>query len=47
MQSGGQFGMRPMDSAIQQLLDQRLITGKEAYKKGINKTKFEPIKDQG
>jgi twitching motility protein PilT len=47
MQSGGQFGMRPMDSAIQQLLDQRIITGKEAYKKGINKSKFEPVKDQG
>jgi twitching motility protein PilT len=47
MQSGGQFGMRSMDSAIQQLLDQRLVTGKEAYKKGINKAKFEPLKDQG
>jgi len=47
MQSGGQFGMRPMDSAIQQLLDQRLVTGKEAYKKGINKSKFEAVKDQG
>src|SRR5450432_4641436 len=47
MQSGGQFGMRAMDSAIQQLLDQRLVTGKEAFKKGINKTKFEPVKDQG
>ncbi len=47
MQSGGQFGMRPMDNAIQQLLEQRLVTGKEAYKKGINKAKFEPVKDQG
>ena len=47
MQSGSQFGMRTMDSAIQQLLDQRMITGKEAYKKGINKAKFEPVKDQG
>src|SRR6201996_5133898 len=47
MQSGAQFGMRTMDSAIQQLLDQRAVTGKEAYKKGINKAKFEPIKDQG
>jgi twitching motility protein PilT len=47
MQSGGQFGMRPMDSAIQQLLDQRLVTGKEAFKKGINKAKFEAVKDQG
>jgi hypothetical protein len=36
-----------MDSAIQALLDQRLISGKEAYKKGINKAKFEPVKDAG
>ncbi len=47
MQSGAQFGMRTMDSAIQQLLDQRMVTGKEAYKKGINKGKFEAVKDQG
>jgi twitching motility protein PilT len=47
MQSGGQFGMRPMDTAIQQLLDSRQITGKEAYKKGINKVKFEAVKDIG
>ena len=47
MQSGGQFGMRTMDSAIQQLLDQRAISGKEAFKKGINKAKFEPVRDQG
>ena len=45
MQSGGQHGMRTMDTAIQQLLDQRMITGKEAYKKGINKAKFEAVKD--
>ncbi|MGH8199114.1 MAG: type IV pilus twitching motility protein PilT [Steroidobacteraceae bacterium] len=47
MQSGGQFGMRTMDTAIQQLLEQRLITGKEAYKKAINKAKFELVKDAG
>jgi twitching motility protein PilT len=47
MQAGGQFGMRTMDTAIQQLLDQRLITGKEAYKKAINKAKFELVKDAG
>ncbi|MDE2050539.1 MAG: PilT/PilU family type 4a pilus ATPase [Gammaproteobacteria bacterium] len=47
MQAGGQFGMRTMDTAIQQLLDQRMITGKEAYKKAINKGKFEPVKDAG
>ena len=47
MQAGGQFGMRTMDTAIQQLLDSRQISGKEAYKKGINKAKFEPVKDIG
>ncbi len=47
MQSGAQFGMRTMDSAIQQLLDSRQITGKEAYKKGINKAKFEAVKEMG
>jgi twitching motility protein PilT len=46
MQSGGQFGMRTMDSAIQQLLDAGTISGAEAYKKGINKARFEPVKDQ-
>ncbi|HNR22714.1 MAG TPA: type IV pilus twitching motility protein PilT [Steroidobacteraceae bacterium] len=47
MQSGAQAGMRTMDSAIEQLLRERAITGKEAYKKGINKAKFDPVKDQG
>src|SRR5881394_3947191 len=47
MQSGSQFGMRTMDNAIEALLNQRMITGKEAYKKGISKAKFEPVKDQG
>ncbi len=45
MQSGAQHGMRTMDTAIQQLLDQRAISGAEAYKKGINKAKFETLKD--
>jgi twitching motility protein PilT len=47
MQTGGQHGMRTMDSAIQQLLDQRQVSGKEAYKKAINKAKFEPGKESG
>src|SRR6201987_2994258 len=47
MQAGGAHGMRTMDTAIQQLLDSRQVTGKEAYKKGINKPRFEPVKDQG
>ncbi|MEP7247496.1 MAG: PilT/PilU family type 4a pilus ATPase [Gammaproteobacteria bacterium] len=47
MQVGGAFGMRTMDTAIQQLLDSRQITGKEAFKKAINKSKFEAVRDQG
>jgi twitching motility protein PilT len=47
MQAGGAFGMRTMDTAIQQLLDSRQVTGKEAYKKGINKGKFEAVKEIG
>jgi twitching motility protein PilT len=47
MQSGGASGMCTMDSSIQALLDQRQITGKEAFKKAINKARFEAVKDQG
>lgn len=47
MQTGGQFGMRTMDSAIQQLFDSRQITGQEAYKKAINKAKFEEFRETG
>ncbi|MBS0378389.1 MAG: type IV pilus twitching motility protein PilT [Proteobacteria bacterium] len=47
MQAGAQFGMRTMDSAIQQLYDSRQISGKEAYKKAMNKGKFEDVKDAG
>src|SRR6202166_4815889 len=46
MQTGGSFGMRTMDSAIQALLDSGVVNGAEAYKKAINKAKFEPLKDQ-
>jgi twitching motility protein PilT len=45
MQSGAATGMRLMDSAIQQLLDSKVITGKEAYKKAINKSKFEQFRE--
>src|SRR5262249_19495893 len=45
MQAGGQFGMRTMDSAIDQLFNQRQITGKETYKKAINKSKFEEFRE--
>lgn len=47
MQSGAQHGMKTMDASIQALLDQRQITGKEAYKKAINKARFDTVKEQG
>jgi len=45
MQSGSAHGMRTMDMAIQQLLDGRAITGKEAYRKAMNKARFEQYRD--
>ena len=45
MQSGAATGMRLMDTAIQHLLDSRQISGKEAYKKAINKSKFEQYRE--
>jgi twitching motility protein PilT len=47
MQTGAASGMRLMDAAIQSLLDQRIITGKEAYKKAINKARFEQLREAG
>ena len=47
MQSGAAHGMRLMDSTIQELLEKGVINGKEAYKKAINKAKFESVKDIG
>ena len=46
MQSGAAAGMRTMDSAIEQLFDQGLISGRSAYEKAINKGKFEPLREQ-
>jgi twitching motility protein PilT len=45
MQSGAANGMRLMDTAIQQLLDSKAISGKEAFKKAINKSKFEQYRE--
>ena len=47
MQSGGQHGMRVMDSAVQELLDKGVITGRAAYEKASNKQRFEHLKDMG
>jgi twitching motility protein PilT len=47
MQSGAAFGMRTMDMAIQGLLNDGQITGAEAYKKAINKARFEEKRNAG
>ena len=47
MQSGGQFGMRTMDAAIQELLDKGVISGRAAFEKAINKSRFEGVRDMG
>jgi twitching motility protein PilT len=46
MQSGAAAGMRTMDSAIELLLEQGLISGRSAYEKSINKAKFEAGREQ-
>ena len=46
MQSGGAHGMRTMDSAVQDLFDKGVITGRSAYEKAINKQRFEQFKDR-
>ena len=45
MQSGASQGMRTMDTAIQQLLDAGVISGRSAFEKAINKQRFEPVRD--
>ncbi len=46
MQSGGALGMRTMDMAIQQLLDQGVISGAEAYKKGHQQGQVRAVAEQ-
>ena len=40
MQSGAAVGMRTMDTALQEHLDRRMISGREAYDKADNKERF-------
>jgi len=46
MQSGGSMGMKTMDTALRELYERRFISGREAYQKAMNKSKFEPMKDE-
>ena len=45
IQSSGALGMKTMDSALQELYDRAFISGRHAYEKAINKSKFEGVKE--
>ena len=45
IQSGGANGMKTMDSALMELYEAAMITGRDAYEKAINKQRFQAIKD--
>jgi twitching motility protein PilT len=45
IQGGARIGMRTMDSALRDLLNQGRITGKTAYESALEKRKFEDVKD--
>ena len=45
MQAGGAHGMQTMDSALMQLVETAMVSGKEAYLQANNKSKFEAKKD--
>jgi twitching motility protein PilT len=46
MQSGANIGMRLMDTALQELVDRRFITAREAYQNATNKDKFRKLLEQ-
>ena len=46
MQSGAGVGMRTMDSALQELLDRRFITAREAYERATSKERFRKLAEE-
>ena len=46
IQSGALVGMQTMDSSLRRLLDAKLITGSEAYRKASNKAAFEQFRER-
>jgi twitching motility protein PilT len=45
IQGGARIGMRTMDSALKDLMDQGRITGKTAYESALEKRRFEDVKE--
>jgi twitching motility protein PilT len=46
MQSGGNFGMQTMDSALMDLVEKAFVSGREAYQQSNNKSKFERLRNE-
>ncbi len=46
IQSGAKAGMLTMDNALQDLLDRRFISGREAYERAMSKDRFKIYADQ-
>ncbi|MGI9247740.1 MAG: type IV pilus twitching motility protein PilT [Woeseiaceae bacterium] len=45
IQSGGNIGMKTMDSALMELVNKGWVSGREAYQQANNKSKFESVMD--
>jgi twitching motility protein PilT len=45
IQSGGRIGMKSMDKALMELVDNGEVSGLEAYQQANNKHLFEKLKD--
>jgi twitching motility protein PilT len=46
MQSGGNVGMKTMDSALMELVEKNLVAGRDAYQQSDNKSKFERFRNE-
>jgi twitching motility protein PilT len=46
IQGGALMGMQSLDHALRRLVDEKLITGDEAYNKAVNKKDFEAFREQ-
>lgn len=46
MLSGRSLGMQVMDDVIERYMNERLISGREAYMKALDKERFENVRDQ-
>ena len=46
IERGGLLGMQSLDNALRNMLDAKLITAGEAYNKAVNKSIFEPLREQ-